>query len=161
MQNKETLIKLIQKKYTKKIINLSIYYPSSFEVNVLKLFETNLINRTKIFLPVLTGKDLMHFYQWKNQEVLEVNKFGMLEPFMKVNHIIPSILLIPLLAYDNKKNRLGYGKGFYDRYLRKYLKINKNILTVGIAFSFQKHHKLPVSNKDVKLNYILTERGIY
>ena len=37
----------------------------------------------------------------------------------------------------------------------------KNILTVGIAFSFQKHHKLPINSKDVKLNYILTEKGIF
>ena len=60
-----------------------------------------------------------------------------------------------------KKNRLGYGKGFYDRYLKKYLKKNNNILTIGIAFSFQKYHTLPTSNKDVNLNYILTEKGIF
>ena len=65
------------------------------------------------------------------------------------------------LVFDNNKCRLGYGKGFYDRYLNKYLKIFKNILTVGVAFSFQKHHKLPLNDKDVKLNYILTEKGIY
>jgi len=41
----------------------------------------------------------------------------------------------------------------------KYLKKYNNILTIGIAFSFQKHHKLPVSNTDIKLNYILTEKG--
>ena len=46
----------------------------------------------------------------------------MLEPLKKFNHIIPNIMLVPLLAYDSKKNRLGYGKGFYDRYLKKYLK---------------------------------------
>ena len=45
--------------------------------------------------------------------------------------------------------------------LNKYLKNNKNILTIGIAFSFQKHHKLPVDKNDVKLNYILTEKGIF
>ena len=70
-------------------------------------------------------------------------------------------MLVPLLAYDNKKNRLGYGKGFYDRYLAKYLKEYKNITTIGIAFSFQKHHKLPVSTTDIKLDYIMTERGIF
>ena len=66
-----------------------------------------------------------------------------------------------LRAYDNLNNRLGYGGGFYDRYLNKYLKSNNNILTIGIAFSFQKYHKLPVSIEDVKLNYILTEKGIF
>ena len=155
------LIKLIKKKYYKKTISLSIYYPSSFEVNALKLFETNLKDRVKIFLPVLKKNNLMDFYQWDNKDVLKVNKFGMLEPFIHLNKIVPSIMLIPLLAFDDKKNRLGYGKGFYDRYLIRYLNKNKHILTIGIAFSFQKYHKLPVSNYDVQLNYILTERGIF
>jgi 5-formyltetrahydrofolate cyclo-ligase len=70
-------------------------------------------------------------------------------------------MLVPLLSFDEDKYRLGYGKGFYDRYLSRYLKIFKNILTVGVAFSFQKYHKLPINNTDVKLNYILTEKGIY
>ena len=70
-------------------------------------------------------------------------------------------MLVPLLAYDNKKNRLGYGGGFYDRYLNKYLKSYNNVLTIGIAFSFQKHKNLPVNKKDVKLNHILTEKGLY
>ena len=102
----------------------------------------------------------MYFSTWKNNEVLKVNKYGMLEPFKQIKNV-PNIMLIPLLAFDKKKYRLGYGKGFYDRYLNKYLKTFKNILTVGVAFSFQKHHKLPVNNMDVKLNYILTEKGIY
>ena len=79
---------------------------------------------------------------------------------MQTKKTIPNIILVPLLAFDSKKNRLGYGKGYYDRYLQKYLNNYKNILTIGIAFSFQKHHKLPVTNNDVKLNYILTEKGI-
>ena len=65
-----------------------------------------------------------------------------------------------MLAYDTRNNRLGYGGGFYDRYLKKYLNTHNNILTIGIAFSFQKYHKLPISNYDVKLDYILTEKGI-
>ena len=102
----------------------------------------------------------MRFHEWERNNVLQINKFGMLEPAILSNHIIPDIMLVPLLAYDNLNNRLGYGGGFYDRYLNKYLKSNNNILTIGIAFSFQKYHKLPVSIKDVKLNYILTEKGI-
>ena len=154
------LIKLIKKKNYKKTINLSSYYPSTFETNVLKFFDINFKNKVKIFLPVVKKNNLMNFYQWNNNDILKVNKFGMLEPFAQLNQIIPNIMLVPLLAFDNKKNRLGYGKGFYDRYLKKYLK-KKNILTIGIAFSFQKHHKLPVSDYDVRLNYILTEKGIF
>ena len=149
------LIKLIKQKYSKKTINVSIYYPASFEANVLKLFEAEIISKLKILLPVLKKNNEMHFHEWERNDVLQINKFGMLEPAMLSNHIIPDIMLVPLLAYDNLNNRLGYGGGFYDRYLNKYLKSNNNILTIGIAFSFQKYHKLPVSIEDVKLNYIL------
>ena len=88
-----------------------------------------------------------------------VNKFGMLEP-SRTKAKIPDIMLVPILAFDKNKYRLGYGKGYYDRYLNRYLKF-KNILTVGVAFSFQRHHKLPINKKDVKLNYIITEKGVY
>ena len=84
----------------------------------------------------------------------------MLEP-AKTKPKIPDIILVPILAFDKDKYRLGYGKGFYDRYLYRYLKQFKNIMTVGVAFSFQKHHKLPVNQNDVKLNFIITEKGIY
>ena len=154
------LIKLIKKKYSKKIINVSLYYPASFEANTLKLFETGSINKLRIFLPVLKENNTMHFHEWKKNDVLKINHFGMLEPAFLSGHIVPDVMLVPLLAYDNQNNRLGYGGGFYDRYLNKYLKTNNNILTIGIAFSFQKHHKIPVLNNDVKLNYILTEKGI-
>ena len=70
-------------------------------------------------------------------------------------------MLIPLLAYDNQNHRLGYGGGFYDRYLSKFLRAHKKIITIGIAFSFQKYHKIPVTTNDVKLNFILTEKGMF
>ena len=155
------LNKIVKKNYKNKNINLSLYYPASYEVNVLKLFETDLVVKSKIFLPVLKGNNKMCFYEWKKNNVLKVNQYGMLEPALISDHIVPDIILVPLLAYDNSNNRLGYGGGFYDRYINKYLKTNNNILTIGIAFSFQKHHKLPVSYNDVRLNYILTEKGIF
>jgi 5-formyltetrahydrofolate cyclo-ligase len=69
-------------------------------------------------------------------------------------------MLVPLLAFDQKNNRLGYGKGYYDKYLNKFLKKKKKITTIGIAFLFQKYNKLPVSRSDIKLDYILTEKGL-
>ena len=155
------LIQLIKKRYNNKHVNLSSYYPASFEVNTIKLFETTFINELKIFLPVVKKNNSMHFYEWEKYDVLKINQFGMLEPALLSDHIVPDIMLVPLLAYDNQNNRLGYGGGFYDRYLNKYLKTHNNILTIGIAFSFQKHHKIPVIKNDVKLNYILTEKGIF
>ena len=154
------LINLIKLKFKKKKIKLALYYPSSFEINVLKMLELKYISNQNLLLPVIEENNLMNFFSWKKNEVLKVNKYGILEPF-KSKKSIPDIMLVPLLTFDEGKYRLGYGKGFYDRYLSRYLKIFKNILTVGVAFSFQKYHKLPINNKDVKLNYILTEKGIY
>ena len=111
-------------------------------------------------MPAIERKNNMNFYSWEKNQALIVNQFGMLEP-NKTKIKIPNLMLIPILAFDKHKYRLGYGKGFYDRYLKKYLKKFKNIVTVGVAFSFQKYHKLPIDKNDVKLNYILTEKGIY
>ncbi len=153
------LTNLINKNFKSQKINLSLYYPSSFEVNVLKFFNLNNSNRIKVNLPVITEKNNMKFCRWKNRDILKVNKFGMLEPSNTSVSIVPKIMLIPLLAFDNQNYRLGYGGGYYDKYLNKYLKANKNILTIGIAFSFQKHNKLPNNSHDVKLDLILTEKG--
>ena len=154
------LINYIKKNLKKKKFNLALYYPANFEVDVIKILDNDFIFNQRILLPVIEDNNKMSFFSWKKKQVLLVNKFGMLEP-VKSKPKIPDIMLVPLLSFDHRKYRLGYGKGFYDRYLNKYLKKFKNILTVGVAFSFQKYHKLPKNNMDVKLNYILTEKGIY
>ena len=154
------LLKLIKLRLKNKFIKIALYYPSNFELNILKLLELNDISSQDILLPVIDKNNLMKFFSWKKNDVLFVNKFGMLEP-AKTQAKIPDIMLIPILAYDKRKYRLGYGKGFYDRYLNKCLKQFKNIITVGVAFSFQRHHKLPNSQSDVKLNFIITEKGIF
>tara|TARA_B100001063_G_C16633488_1_gene487092 strand:+ start:387 stop:938 length:552 start_codon:yes stop_codon:yes gene_type:complete len=153
------LIKLIKSKFKKKNLRLALYYPSNFELNVLKVLDNNYIKNKNILLPIIESKDNMNFYSWEKNQALFVNKFGMLEP-RKTKIKIPHFILIPVLAFDKYKYRLGYGKGFYDRYLNKYLNKLSNIITVGVAFSFQRHHKLPKDKYDVKLDHILTEKGI-
>jgi|TARA_B100001093_G_scaffold495155_1_gene539315 5-formyltetrahydrofolate cyclo-ligase len=154
------LINLIKSNFKKKDLKLALYYPSNFELNVLKFLENDYIKNQDVLIPVIKKNNNMNFYSWRINQTLFVNKFGMLEPH-KTKMKIPNLMLVPILAFDKHKYRLGYGKGYYDRYLYKYLKKFKNILTVGVAFSFQKYHKLPIDKNDVKLNYILTERGIY
>ena len=155
----DPLARLIKKKYKNKQLNISSYYPSSFEVDTLNIFKTKISSKLKFCLPVIISDNKIAFYEWKNKDILKINKYGMLEPAFLAKQKVPDIMLVPLLAFDKKNNRLGYGGGFYDRYLNKYLHIFKNITTVGVAFSFQKHHKLPTTKNDVKLNYILTEKG--
>ena len=153
------LINILKKKFKNKRIFVSIYYPSFYEVNVLKILGIEQFRKCQFLLPVIESKGTMNFYQWKQEDILYVNKFGILEP-SKSKKFDPDVILVPMLAFDDKRNRLGYGKGFYDRYLAKNIKSYKKILTVGVAFSFQKYHKLPVNSNDIKLDYILTEKGI-
>ena len=153
------LVKLIKKIIKNKDKNIAIYFPNSYEVNVLKILEVEYFKKFNFLLPIIKKNNSMKFYKWKKNGVLLINKYGIPEP-VKTKETIPSIVLLPLLAYDKNKNRIGYGKGFYDKFLNKFLKTRKKILTIGVAFSFQKHHKLPNNNKDYKLNYIITEKGI-
>ena len=62
------------------------------------------------------------------------------------------------MAYDNELNRLGYGGGFYDRYISN-IQQEKKIIKIGLAFSFQKINKVPINQYDKKLDYIITEKN--
>ena len=61
----------------------------------------------------------MDFFQWSLKDPLKINKYGIPEPISK-KKIYPNILLIPLVAFDKNLNRIGYGGGFYDRYIKKF-----------------------------------------
>ena len=103
----------------------------------------------------------MTFAQWDTLGVLKINRFGILEPINNKKSYIPDVALVPLLAYDKNNFRLGYGKGYYDKFLSSLKKTKKNVLTIGLAFSFQKYKKIPTNKSDMKLDYILTEKGIF
>ena len=66
------------------------------------------------------------------------------------------IVLVPMVAFDKLGNRLGYGCGYYDRFLR-----GKSVVKVGIAYSFQYISHLPTSDHDEPMDYVVTERGIH
>ncbi len=141
-------------------IILSCYYPSNFEFSTISLLKSLKLKRNiTTLLPLINRGNTMNFYKWKYLDPLKINKYGIPEPFKSKKFYKPNIVLLPLLAFDEEKNRLGYGKGYYDKFLTKYLRSNKNVLTIGVAFSFQKYNKLPINKNDVKLNYIFTEKG--
>ena len=100
----------------------------------------------------------MNFHKWSNKDPLKINKFGIPEPFLS-KIFYPDILLVPMVGYDKNLNRLGYGGGFYDRYIEKIEK-RKKVIKIGLAFSYQKINSVPVNKYDKKLDFIITEKGI-
>ena len=110
------------------------------------LFTKKLIkNNYLVGLPVIKKSYHMDFYEYRTNDPLNVSRYGIPEP-IKQKKLVPTILLIPMVAFDKNCNRLGYGGGFYDRFLEK--NQNINLIKIGLAFSFQKIKKLPVNKFD-------------
>ena len=154
------IFRLIKKNFNNKKIVIGCYYPANYEVNILNFIEEASKKNFKIALPVVESLTLMRFRPWVMNEPLYVSKFGILEPEMKKKEIIPDLVIVPLVAFDGQLNRIGYGKGYYDRCLKKIKKIKNKAVFLGIAYSFQKCKSIPVNKYDFKLHYIFTERGI-
>ena len=132
------------------------YYPYNYEVDIIKILEKFEKLKYKISLPKIKKESKMDFFSWSIKDPLSINKYGIPEPIS--NKIMyPSILLVPLLAFDNNFNRIGYGGGFYDRYIKK-IKKDKKIITIGLAYSFQRVKKIPTNKYDMKLDFIITDR---
>ena len=153
----EIIIKLIEQKSPNKIVGL--YYPFGDEISTLELMGRLTKKNFIISLPIIENKFEMSFHSWSFNEPLTINRFGILEPF-KGKKIIPSTLIIPMLAFDSNLNRLGYGGGFYDRFIQKIEKQN-NCVKIGLALSCQKINKVPVDKYDKKMDFIITEKRIY
>ena len=101
----------------------------------------------------------MSFYQRSTNDPLAINKFGIPEPISKMIKY-PDVLLVPLVAFDKNFNRIGYGGGFYDRFISN-LEKSKKVLKIGLALSCQKINKVPTNKFDKKMNYIFTENKVY
>ena len=158
--NFNLIFNLIKKKFNKKKIVIAGYYPSNYEVNILSFLEKAALKKFKIVLPVIGPSSSMNFKRWFFNEPLYMNKFGILEPKKNKKEILPDLIMVPLVAFDKKLNRIGYGKGYYDRYLKRIRAIKKQTVFLGIAYSFQRYTNIPTNKYDFKLDYIFTERGI-
>ena len=132
------------------------YYPYNYEIDILKILHDFEKKNYLITLPKISKNSKMDFFKWSTNDPLKINKYGIPEPIsQKIRY--PNILLIPLIAFDKNLNRVGYGGGFYDRYISRIRK-NKRILKIGIAYSFQKVKKIVTNKYDIKLDYIITEK---
>ena len=149
----KSLLRIIRKsKITGKVIGG--YYPYNYEIDAIEILKKLEKFNYHLSLPKIRKNYQMDFFHWSTKDPLEINKFGIPEPVSDVIKL-PNILLIPLVAFDKNRNRIGYGGGFYDRYIKK-LKKRKKILTIGLAYSFQKVKKIPITKNDIQLDFILT-----
>ena len=148
---------LIKKNY---LIKKSIggYFPVNYEVDDLEILKEFAKKNYQISLPVIKKNFNMDFYKWSFDDPLKINQYGIPEPNPK-KLIYPDVILVPLVAFDNNLNRLGYGGGYYDRVIKKLSK-KKKILKIGLAFSIQKINSVPVTKYDKKLDYIVTDKYI-
>ena len=128
--NFNLIFKLIEKNFYKKKIIIAGYYPSNYEVDILNFLKEASKKKFRIVLPVINSANTMSFRSWIFEEPLYVNKFGILEPKIYGKAIIPDIIMVPLVAFDNQLNRIGYGKGYYDRSLQKIRKNKKQTVSV-------------------------------
>lgn len=148
--------KIIEMEAFKKSKVIAVYKNFKSEVDTTKLIEYA-INQGKIVaLPKVCGKDLKFYRINTCHDILVKNTFGIEEPvkdetnFIEKNQI--DLIIVPGICFDKENNRLGFGKGYYDRYLKDY-----NGLTIGICFKEQVIDLLPISPNDVKVQKIITD----
>ena len=134
------------------------YFPINYEVDDMDILERLNKKNYQISLPVIKKNFEMDFYKWSFKDSLKINQYGIPEP-ETIKLTYPDVILVPLVAFDKKLNRLGYGGGYYDRLIEKLSK-KKNILKIGLALSVQKINSVPITKFDKKLDYIVTDKYI-
>ena len=153
--NFDLILSLLKKKRVAGKI-IGGYYRYNYEIDILQILEKFEKKKFIITLPKIKKNSQMNFFQWSKNDPLAINKFGIPEPISKIVRY-PDVLLVPLVAFDKNFNRIGYGGGFYDRYIKKIRK-RKKVLTIGFAYSFQKVKKIPTNNYDIGLDFIITNK---
>jgi 5-formyltetrahydrofolate cyclo-ligase len=114
-----------------------------------------------ICLPVVEGKGQpLSFHRYEPGDALRPNSMGILEPLPTVPKTEPEVVLVPLLAFDAVRNRLGYGGGFYDRTISA-LRAYKTITAIGVGYSYQEIANVPIEPHDVQLDKIVTELKVF
>ena len=110
-------------------------------------------------VPVIQGKEMpLAFSRWEPECAMRDGLFGAMIPEVD-DYFEPEILIVPLVAFDARGGRLGYGGGFYDRTLEQ-LRARRATLAIGFAFDAQEAEDLPLETTDQPLDMIVTESGI-
>ena len=147
------------------IKEVGLYYPIFNEISPLVFIEYFKDNNITTALPVVdSNSNSMVFKKWFKKEKLQKSHIGTYEPLRTNKTIFPQVIVVPMLMFDRKLNRLGYGAGYYDKListLKRYFdKKQKNFITIGLAYSEQETKSIPYESHDQKLDFIVTEKEI-
>lgn len=112
-------------------------------------------NTKTILLPVVKGNH-MTIKPYSPENIMEKNKLGVLEPQQVADYLDQvDLAIIPGVAFDRNKRRLGRGRGYYDRYFK-----NKRFHKWGVCFDFQLYHKIPSASFDIRMDKVITPNEI-
>jgi len=129
-----------------------------YEVDTFSIIDYALKNGKKVIVPVMRENGKLNHCEIDSTDSLEPNSWGVPEPVNQktLEHVKPDIIFVPMVAGDLQKNRLGYGKGYYDRFLS-----SVNGLKAGLLFEEQISKKiLPTDSYDVTLDILITEKRV-
>jgi len=114
----------------------------------------------EICLPKVVSQTAMKHYLLTDNTLLKNNKWGIVEPQngIEVPAQLIDVVVVPLLAFDLKGNRLGYGKGFYDRF---FAQCKPDVIRIGLSYFNAEEGLLPKESTDVPLNYCITPEKTY
>ena len=135
------------------------YWPVRAEINPLPLLLALENKGIKLCLPI-TGPLASHYLLIiGNLEQLDIGRFGIKQPFQDAEQLIPDLICLPLLAFDSKCQRLGYGGGYYDRTLAGLRIQGHKIAAVGLAYAGQQIDSLVTGPYDEQMETVLTPDG--
>jgi 5-formyltetrahydrofolate cyclo-ligase len=139
---------------------VSGFMPMKSEINPLPLLKRLAGEGATLALPVVAGRGKpLVMRAWKFGAPLDAGVWGIRQPKPDAPEVDPDILIVPLAAFDRSGQRIGYGAGYYDMTIHRLRKI-KPITAIGIAFATQEIPHVPATERDAKLDLVLTEREI-
>jgi 5-formyltetrahydrofolate cyclo-ligase len=134
------------------------YWPIRSEVDTRPILEGLLARGQVVALSQILHPHLS-WREWHPDDPMIHGGFGVPEPGPDAPQVFPRALLMPLAAFDRNGNRLGYGKGHFDRTIAE-LSAQHPVLTIGLAFSVQEIDAVPAEEHDQPLDVIVTETGL-
>ena len=138
---------------------VSAYRPIFSELDVSPLMLALHERGVPLCVPVIDGADMpLSFRVWTPDSAMIVGAFGAEIPENPVE-TVPTLLIAPMLSFDRRIYRLGYGGGFYDRTLEK-LRAERGAVAVGYAYAAQEVAEVPIEPTDQRLEAVVTEAGV-